>query len=390
VLCHELLHVQRRDWLWVLAEEAVRAALWFNPAVWWLIAQVQLAREELVDELTVLATNRRKAYMEALLAFADEVPLAPAAAFARRRHLFHRMVLLSREGVMSSKRLASACVVVAAVLLTGSWYAVGAFPLTLEMQASQLLTEPGPLEKQAKPVTAENPVPRRTNHVAPVYPADAEVVGMTGSVSLMITLDQTGRVAEIRRHGIAYRTTNPSGGGSFRGAAPRDIADFFEKAGTRAGMREAFDALQTAAFDAVRQWRYDPPYEGPISFSVTVPVAPEGSPLAKLEVAQPRGPLVGAEGAVRVGGNIKAPTKIRDVRPEYPDIAQQARVRGVVIIEALIGGDGTVQDARVLRSIPLLDQAALDAVLQWQFTPTLLNGQPVPVIMTVTVNFTLQ
>src|SRR6185503_6456364 len=93
---------------------------------------------------------------------------------------------------------------------------------------------------------------------------------------------------------------------------------------------------------------------------------------------------------VRVGGNIKPPQKTRDVRPTYPPIAQSARVQGIVIIEATIGPDGSVKDAKVLRSIPLLDQAALDAVRQWQFTPTLLNGVPVPVIMTVTVQFTLQ
>jgi protein TonB len=93
---------------------------------------------------------------------------------------------------------------------------------------------------------------------------------------------------------------------------------------------------------------------------------------------------------VRVGGNIKAPTKTKNVNPTYPPIAQSARVSGVVIIEATIGPDGRVKDAKVLRSIPLLDQAALDAVKQWVFTPTLLNGVPVPVIMTVTVNFTLQ
>jgi protein TonB len=62
----------------------------------------------------------------------------------------------------------------------------------------------------------------------------------------------------------------------------------------------------------------------------------------------------------------------------------------VVIIEATIGADGTVTDSRVLRSIPLLDEAAIDAVRQWVFTPTLINGVPVPVIMTVTVQFTLQ
>ena len=93
---------------------------------------------------------------------------------------------------------------------------------------------------------------------------------------------------------------------------------------------------------------------------------------------------------VRVGGNIRPPTKTRDIKPVYPAIAQSARVQGVVIIEATIGPNGAVQEAKVLRSIPLLDQAALDAVRQWQFTPTLLNGVPVPVIMTVTVNFTLQ
>ena len=93
---------------------------------------------------------------------------------------------------------------------------------------------------------------------------------------------------------------------------------------------------------------------------------------------------------VRVGGNIKPPTKTKDVRPVYPAIAQSARVQGVVIVEATIGPDGRVAEAKVLRSIPLLDAAALDAVRQWQFTPTLLNGQAVPVIMTVTVNFTLQ
>jgi protein TonB len=93
---------------------------------------------------------------------------------------------------------------------------------------------------------------------------------------------------------------------------------------------------------------------------------------------------------MRVGGNIQPPQKIKHVNPQYPPVAQSARVQGVVIIETTIGANGEVSDARVLRSIPLLDQAALDAVRQWQFAPTLLNGVPVPVIMTVTVQFSLQ
>lgn len=91
---------------------------------------------------------------------------------------------------------------------------------------------------------------------------------------------------------------------------------------------------------------------------------------------------------VRVGGKIKAPTKIKDVKPVYPAIAQSAHIGGAVIIEATIGPDGKVIDAKVLRSVPMLDQAALDAVRQWEYIPMLLNGVPVPVVVTITIAFT--
>ena len=92
---------------------------------------------------------------------------------------------------------------------------------------------------------------------------------------------------------------------------------------------------------------------------------------------------------VRVGGQIKEPKKIKNVNPVYPDIARQARVQGVVIMECVISPQGAVTTCKNLRGIPLLDQAAMDAVKQWTYSPTLLNGVPVPVIMTVTVNFKL-
>ena len=91
---------------------------------------------------------------------------------------------------------------------------------------------------------------------------------------------------------------------------------------------------------------------------------------------------------VRVGSNIRTPAKIKDARPVLPDAARRAGVYGMVILEIVIGADGKVETAKVLRSIPLLDQAAIDAVKQWVYEPTLLNGQPVPIIMTATVNFT--
>jgi TonB family protein len=91
------------------------------------------------------------------------------------------------------------------------------------------------------------------------------------------------------------------------------------------------------------------------------------------------------------GGRIKVPRKTRNLSPEYPSSMQQARVSGIVMIEATITATGCIANARILRTIQLpLDLAALKAVSGWHFQPTQLDGKPVPVIMTVTVNFTLQ
>jgi len=91
-----------------------------------------------------------------------------------------------------------------------------------------------------------------------------------------------------------------------------------------------------------------------------------------------------------LGGRIKAPARVAYVAPIYPAIAQSAHLEGDVTLEAVIGVDGSVQNLRVVRGVPLLDQAALDAVSRWRYTPTLLNGVEVPVVMTVTVSFRLR
>jgi TonB family protein len=92
--------------------------------------------------------------------------------------------------------------------------------------------------------------------------------------------------------------------------------------------------------------------------------------------------------AVRIGGQIRPPIKMKDVAPVYPAIAQSARVQGDVVIEATIDEEGKVADAKVVKSVALLDQAALDAVRQWEYRPSLLNGVPTAVVTTVTVRFT--
>jgi TonB family protein len=215
------------------------------------------------------------------------------------------------------------------------------------------------------------PPPLKTQDVKPVYPKEASEAGIQGVQILEISVDPSGTVLDAR---------------------------------VLRGQR----LLVGAAIHAVLQWKFSE-WPGPerrlmtVTVNFTLDNAPlQGSATPARDVTtwkapEPSGtPLQYGSAAdwppeaIRVGGSIKPPNKTVDVRAVYPDVAQKARVQGVVICELLVGPDGRVADARVVRSIPMLDQAALDAVREWEFTPTLLNGTPVPVIMTVTVNFTLQ
>lgn len=95
-------------------------------------------------------------------------------------------------------------------------------------------------------------------------------------------------------------------------------------------------------------------------------------------------------GPLRVGATFGPPRKIKDVKPLYPQIAVFHQARGTVVIEITIGTDGKVQEARIVHSVPQLDQAALEAVRQWEYEPTRVNGVVVALAMTVVVNFTIQ
>ena len=162
---------------------------------------------------------------------------------------------------------------------------------------------------------------------------------------------------------------------------PADITNYLELAKMYTAARRFDDAEQMLikAMAVLRQIRIAP-------IMPAVPGVPAGQ--GRFVVGSER-TLLPSQAPIRVGGDVKEPKKIKDVKPVYPEIAQASKVQGIVIMEVIIGKDGTVVDARVLRSVPLLDQAALDAVRQWEFTPTYLNNVPVEVVMTVTVNFTL-
>ena len=148
--------------------------------------------------------------------------------------------------------------------------------------------------------------------------------------------------------------------------------------------------------------------EKPVTAEVTVPPAPGnfvgppgapfgtggpgmnpiGRPSDVLGTVPP--PATPPPGPVRPGGDIKPPSRVAYTAPSYPALARSAHIEGTVYLEATIDEQGIVRDVKVLRSIPLLDEAAKNAVSQWRYTPTKLNGVAVPVILTVTVTFTLR
>jgi protein TonB len=90
---------------------------------------------------------------------------------------------------------------------------------------------------------------------------------------------------------------------------------------------------------------------------------------------------------VRIGGNISAPALVKRVEPAYPELALTAKVGGMVILEAVVDAEGTVESVKVLRSVKFLDNAAVEAVKQWKYSPLILNGVPTPFVLTVTLNF---
>ena len=223
-----------------------------------------------------------------------------------------------------------------------------------------------------------------TQRVPPVYPEAAKGHGVEAVVTVRVTVGMAGEVTNVET--VRTRLTTE-----------RDIND------------PAFWASQPsklfgqAAEDAVRQWRFEPAgasrrFELPVQFGeqnqmVFVAIARPGVQVANgtpsVEISAPEAAAQGDRPARIRSGSIRTPRLVSRVEPVYPPAAKAANIQGVVILEVVIGTDGTVKEGRVLRSISLLDQAALDAVLQWRYEPTLLNGAPVEAIATVTINFTL-
>jgi len=185
IASHELFHVHRRDWLFVMAEELIRSVLWFHPAVWFVLSRVQLAREQVVDQEVVHATRDRAGYLDALVSVAAQrmqPDVAPAPLFLKKRQLAVRVQALLKETSMSASRLAAHVSVAASVAVVGAFAAVWLFPLR---SAAQVLPDdPGITVDAGAPLAHRTPVHNPTTAV--------------GDVLLELALNSKGEVADAR------------------------------------------------------------------------------------------------------------------------------------------------------------------------------------------------
>ena len=562
ILCHELTHVERNDWVFTLAEELVRSVLWFHPAIWWIIGEIQLAREQAVDRAVIETTQARDEYIDALLQVAGvqgpQADLAPAPMFLRRRHLKKRITEAMQEknpAEITQARLVGSHATAFVAMAGICWAAISVFPLHAAPQIA--MDSPGVGVDTNAALVHRTPVS---------YPSAALAEGIEGTVTVQVRLDANGEVADasivngpdalrksvlqsvltwhfdkslaLSTHTFSVQFTRPAdpqaGTGQVTftasGVAPlaspfapvtiinrieiqglsdlasnelrtllpvregslwtdQSLADLqktatefdshlqvslihfaynqvavrispaglsmaaasAELATAKAELATAKTELATAAnelsslssdvfsvgngvlppriisksnpeypvglrdlngmvrlstvvgidgraqetrvlgsFDsrfnesalaALSRWVFAPGTKNgvPVNVRATVEINFRSDGPPALSVPPP----------VRVGPNVQQMNLVSQARPVYPPSAKAARVQGTVRLETTIGKDGSVVDLKAIGGPPLLIQAAIDAVKQWVYKPTLLNGQPTEVLTEIDVNFTL-
>jgi TonB family protein len=339
VLAHELAHVQRFDWPVQLAAEAVCAALWFNPLAWIVARRLREEGERACDDIVLGTGLVDRDYATHLfdIARAARGPVLTAAMpMARPSSLEGRIAAMLNPTL--DRRVPSRVfrfVAAALLLMAGSVAAVR--------------------------VTAQQAGPA---------PLQGVVYDSSGAVLPGVEM------ALVNEQGVKWTT-------------PTDGAGRFEFAPVGAGkyvLEAVVPGFRTFRQDVVlereKDWKKN--------ITLQVGELQETIQVTARRPTQPAPPPASA-GVVRVGGNIKQPAKVFNVAPVYPASMQAAGLEGVVKLDVLIATDGTVASVRVASAQvhPAFAAAAMSAVKQWKFTPTLLNGQPVEVEMTASISFSL-
>ena len=354
VLSHELAHIKRGDWLIQMLAESVRAAYWFNPVMWIACRRLRLESEQATDDLVLQAGINGSEYASHLLelarAFARRRPWVPAPAIARPSSLERRV------SAMLNARISRAPITRTARL--GIVAALSAVAIAVASAQGTFSTFSG---------TVFDPMN-----------------GYLPGVTMTLTNTQSGAKHEIRsdRTGHFEFVGLPPGSYSLQAILP--------------GFSVLTGTLDLTGRDVQRDVTLK---VGSLQETITVTASRNEASQGTAAPATARRPAPdkfaamktcseGTTSAGSMGGNLRQPMKLVDVKPRYPSVLADAGVGGVFVFAARIGTDGTIVDLQPTSSTnPDLELAAATAIRHWEFTPTLLNCVAIEVPMTVTVNF---
>ncbi len=351
IASHELLHVVRRDWAMNLVEEIVLAAFWFHPVVWWLVGQIRLSREQVVDQQVVELTGARKPYLYALV----EIAAGPGAArglvapaFLEESQLAERIRSLIKEDFISKRRIIISLVCVAVLTVLAGLALIRKFPLNLGSSEPEIIDAMSSVSGVTAPVAIYNPEP----------PANSEVL----------------RLAEIRAY-MSYWVTIGADG------AVKDVTV----------QRSLAPGVDQYVANVIKTWKFKPAMKNgkPVAcktnlgFMYTQASAPTLKPAAT-PMEKPTSEVFS------VGNGVSAPVAIFKPEPPYTDAARRAKLQGTSVLWTIIGADGAVKDVRIVKSLdPGLDQSAVNTIKTWKFKPATKDGTPVACKVSVEVSFKL-
>lgn len=380
ILAHELAHVRRGDYIVNILQCVVEVLLFYHPAVWWVSGQIRIERENCCDDLAASLCADRVTYARALASLEELRGRTPALAMAADgAGLLNRVRRLVDPGSASGPR----------------WS--GGF-MTCAVLTILLLAASGQITSMPAAQTAATPPPRdavtQTNHGS----ISGDVRDQSGGVIPGATVT----VSSPDNPGTRTSTTNSAGrfqipdlaAGTYDVTVSLQMFKTF-KSRVQVGPNEILSGtirLQLGAMVDMLEVRARPPVSAPPrdqSLPVAPPPARPPAGVVPMESPFTVGPLPPATGPIRVGGNVREPKRTKYVEPAYPSTGLNARVEGYVIIEAVIGKDGTIKDARILKSHSMFDDAAVGAVRQWVYRPAELSGVPTEVVTYVTVVFKL-
>ena len=342
VLCHELAHIRRHDWLVQIGAEALRTVLWFNPLMWIACTRLRRVSEQACDDVVLGRGIAAREYATHLLDLARSCR-RPGLRWVSAVPMAHPSTLERRIVAMLNPRLDRQALSPRAAAAASALLLAVALPIAAVRAA------------QAPPTYFSGAIYDTTGAVMP---------------GVALTLEDA---AEAKQSAV----TDPAGRFQFASIAPGKYVLSAAVPGFRP-LRQELELREPRDWDKAITMQV-----GTLSESIVVRSTRITAPAT---ATRPQAPA-----PVRVGGNIRAPRKLHDVHPVYPDSMRAAGRDGTVSLDAIIGEDGSVTSVRVLSGDvhPDFAIAAVDAVRQWRFSPTLLNGRPIEVVMTVKVGFNL-